>query len=331
MNDRLTSPETSPRRAFLFPGQGSQTVGMGSALADRYRVAREVFDEVDEALGQALSRLMVDGPAQDLTLTANAQPALMAVSLAAIRVLEAEAGLDLRRDASFVAGHSLGEYSALAATGALSLADAARLLRLRGQAMQDAVPAGQGAMAALIGAEPEVASAIAAEASTASEVCALANDNGGGQSVLSGHATAVERAVAIAKSRGVKRAVMLSVSAPFHCMLMQPAAERMAAALATAHLTAPVIPLISNRDAAPLSDPAALKAALVAQITGTVRWRECVLRLQAARVEATVEVGTGAVLSGLVRRIAPSLAVLAVGTPEGVDAYRASVAEQAHV
>lgn len=331
MNDTATPPRTPVRRAFLFPGQGSQAVGMGRALADRYPAARAVFEEVDEALGQPLSRLMAEGPEQDLTLTANAQPALMAVSLAAVRVLEAEAGLDLERDAAFVAGHSLGEYSALAATGALTVADAARLLRLRGQAMQEAVPAGQGAMAALIGAEPGLAREIAAEASHGGEVCALANDNGGGQAVLSGHATTVERAVVLAKARGVKRAVMLSVSAPFHCALMQPAADRMAAALATTRLEAPVVPLMSNRDAAPLSDPAALKGALVAQITGTVRWRECVLALQASGVEATVEVGAGAVLSGLVRRIAPSFRVLAVGTPDGVEAYRAALAEQAHV
>lgn len=331
MNDTSTPPRPTMCRAFLFPGQGSQAVGMGRALADRYPAARAVFEEVDEALGQPLSRLMAEGPEQDLTLTANAQPALMAVSLAAIRVLETEAGLALDRDAAFVAGHSLGEYSALAATGALSLADTARLLRLRGQAMQDAVPAGQGAMAALIGAEPELAREIAAEASRAGDVCALANDNGGGQAVLSGHATAVERAVALAKARGVKRAVMLNVSAPFHCALMQPAADRMAAALATIRLEAPLVPLMSNRDAAPLSDPATLKAALVAQITGTVRWRECVLALQGAGVEATVEVGAGAVLSGLVRRIAPAVGVLAVGTPDGVEAYRAAVVERAHV
>lgn len=304
---------------------------MGRALADRYPAARAVFQEVDEALGQSLFRLMADGPEHNLTLTVNAQPALMAVSLAAIRVLEAEAGLDLGRDAAFVAGHSLGEYSALAATGALSVADAARLLRLRGEAMQDAVPAGRGAMAALIGAEPTVAGEIAAEASTADEVCALANDNGGGQVVLSGHATAIERAITLARARGVRRAMMLSVSAPFHCALMRPAAERMAAALATTRLRAPVAPLMSNRDAAPLSDPAALKAALVAQITGTVRWRECVLALQTSGVVAAIEVGAGTVLSGLVRRIAPALSMLAVGTPEGVEAYRATVAEQAHV
>lgn len=330
MNEAFTIAPGSTSRAFLFPGQGSQAVGMGRALADRYPAARAVFDEIDDALGQSLSRLMAEGPEDELTRTANAQPALMAVSLAAFRVLEAEAGLDLRRDAAFVAGHSLGEYSALAAAGALSVADAARLLRLRGQAMQDAMPAGQGAMAALIGAEPALAQAIAAEAAGA-EVCALANDNGGGQVVLSGHAGAIERAVAIAKTRGVKRAVMLSVSAPFHCALMQPAAERMAAALATITLQRPVVPLMSNRDAAPLVDPAALKAALVAQMTGTVHWRDCVLALQASGVEAAVEVGAGTVLSGLVRRIAPSLTVLAVGTPDGIEAYRMAAAARSHV
>ncbi len=310
-------------RAFLFPGQGSQTVGMGRDLAARFALARDVFDEVDAALHQSLFRLMAEGPEAELTLTANAQPALMAVSLAACRVLEAEAGLDLARDAAFVAGHSLGEYSALAAARALSVGDAARLLRVRGEAMQDAVPVGQGAMAALIGVDPTTAASLAADAAQGA-VCALANDNGGGQVVLSGDAAAVARAVAMAKERGVKRAVMLSVSAPFHCALMRPAAERMAAALAAIVLHRPCVPLMSNRDAAPLSDPAAIKDALVAQITGTVRWRECVLALDAAGVTDTVEVGAGAVLSGLVRRIAPGMMVRAVGTPEQVDAYRES-------
>lgn len=318
------------RPAFLFPGQGSQVVGMGQGLAARFTVARAVFEEVDAALGESLSRIVFTGPGDALTLTANAQPALMAVSLAVVRVLEAEAGLDLARDAAFVAGHSLGEYSALAAAQALSVADAARLLRLRGEAMQDAVPAGQGAMAALLGAEPDLAAEIAAEAA-GSEVCAVANDNGGGQMVLSGHAAAVERAVALAKGRGVRRAVMLSVSAPFHCALMQPAAERMAAALADVAMRRPVVPLMGNRGAAPLSDPAAIKAALVAQVTGTVRWRECVLALQAEGVDQMVEVGAGAVLAGLVKRIAPGLPVMSIGTPDAVDAFRAATLETSHV
>ena len=300
---------------------------MGKALADGFAPARAVFDEVDAALGQNLSRLMAEGPEAELTLTANAQPALMAVSLAAIRVLEAEAGLDLGRHATFVAGHSLGEYSALAAAGALTISDAARLLRLRGQAMQEAVPAGQGAMAALIGADPAMAAAIADEAAQG-EVCALANDNGGGQAVLSGHAAAIDRAIKIAKEKGVKRAVMLAVSAPFHCALMQPAADRMAEALAETDLRPPVVPLMSNRDAAPLSDPAALKAALVAQITGTVRWREVVIALDAAGMTSAVEVGAGTVLSGLVKRIAPGIALSAVGTPDGVNAFVASQGPQ---
>ena len=314
-------------RAFLFPGQGSQAVGMGVALAERFAVARAVLDEVDDALGLSLSRLMADGPEAELTLTANAQPALMAVSLAAFRVLQAEAGLDLVSDAAFVAGHSLGEYSALAAAGALSLSDAARLLRLRGTAMQDAVPAGQGAMAALIGVDPDLARALADEAAQG-QVCALANDNGGGQAVLSGHTEAVARAVTLAKDKGVKRAVMLSVSAPFHCALMRPAADRMAEALSEVTLRPPCVPLMSNRDAQPQSDPATIKAALVAQITGTVRWRECVLALEAAQVHETFEIGAGAVLSGLVRRIAPTLSVLAIGTPEAVETYRTRTGDE---
>ena len=312
----------------MFPGQGSQAVGMGQALAG-HRAARAVFDEVDEAIGQPLSRLMAEGPLETLTLTANAQPALMAVSLAAIRMLEAEAGLVLGRDAAFVAGHSLGEYSALAAAGALTTGDAAKLLRLRGEAMQDAVPPGMGAMAALIGADHDLATALAAEAAEG-EVCALANDNGGGQVVLSGHAGAVGRAVGLAKTRGVKRAVMLSVSAPFHCALMQPAADRMAAALEEVEIRAPAVPLVSNRDAAPLGDPRSIRTALVAQMTGPVRWRECVLALAGAGVDRIVEVGAGAVLAGLVKRIAPAVSTLSVGTPDGVAAYRATM-ETHHV
>ena len=258
--------------AFIFPGQGSQAVGMGKSLAVAFPQAKAVFDEVDAALSQKLSAVMWDGPAEELTLTANAQPALMAVSLAVVRVLEAEAGLELKRDAAFVAGHSLGEYSALAAAGTFSIGDAARLLRIRGDAMQKAVPAGLGAMAALLGAELDLAREIAAAAAQG-EVCEAANDNGGGQVVLSGAKAAIERAIALATERGVKRAMLLPVSAPFHCALMQPAAEAMQEALAKVAMQPPVVPVMANVGAAPLSDPDAIRASLVAQVTGTVRWR----------------------------------------------------------
>src|SRR6476619_2730854 len=261
--------------AFVFPGQGSQAVGMGKALAEQFAMARAVFDEVDDALGQKLSILMFEGPEAELTLTANAQPALMAVSLATIRVLEAEAGLDLARDAAFVAGHSLGEYSALAAAGTFSIADAARLLRVRGDAMQNATPVGVGAMAALLGLDAEAAAEVAREAAQG-EVCDVANDNGGAQVVVSGHKAAVERAVALAPAKGAKRAVMLTVSAPFHCALMAPAAAAMRDALAKVAMRAPVVPVVANVEAAPLTDPAAIRDALVRQVTATVRWRECV-------------------------------------------------------
>src|ERR1700722_7160238 len=266
--------------AFVFPGQGSQSVGMGKALAERFGAAREIFARVDAALGQNLSRLMFEGPESDLTLTANAQPALLAVSLAVTRVLEAEAGLDLGRDAQFVAGHSLGEYSALAAAEALTIEDAARLLRIRGQAMQAAVPVGEGAMAAILGLDFAAVSAIALEAASelylTGAICEAANDNRGGQGVISGTQVAVERAMALAKLKGAKRALLLSVSAPFHCTLMRPAAEAMAEALKQAPLQAPRPPLVANFSASPLSDPAAVRESLVAQITGTVRWRESV-------------------------------------------------------
>ncbi|OYX75177.1 MAG: [acyl-carrier-protein] S-malonyltransferase [Rhizobiales bacterium 32-66-11] len=309
--------------AFIFPGQGSQAVGMGKALAENFAAAKAVFDEVDDALGEALSRTMWDGPIEDLTLTANAQPALMAVSLAAMRVLEAEAGLDLARDASFVAGHSLGEYSALAAAGALSIADAARLLRIRGRAMQEAVPVGQGAMAAILGLDFAQARAVAEEAAGA-DVCEAANDNANGQVVLSGSTAAVERAMEIAKAKGASRAILLPVSAPFHCRLMQPAADAMQAALAASAVKAPVVPVVSNVRAAPVSDPAEIITLLVQQVTGTVRWRESVLFMAGAGVTATVEVGAGKVLSGLSRRIAKEISVSAVGTPEDVAAFIAA-------
>lgn len=311
-------------RAFIFPGQGSQAVGMGKALADAFPQARAVFDEVDAALSQKLSALMWEGPADELTLTANAQPALMAVSLAAMRVLEAEAGLDLRRDAAFVAGHSLGEYSALAAAGTFSIADTARLLRIRGEAMQRATPVGTGAMAALLGLEIEAAAEVAREAAQG-EVCDVANDNGGAQVVVSGHKAAVERAVALAPGRGAKRAVMLAVSAPFHCALMAPAAEAMREALAGVTLRAPAVPVVANVEASPLSDPDAIRDALIRQVTGTVRWRESVARMAAQGVDAFLEVGSGKVLTGLVKRIAAGAAGTAINGPDDIAAFKASL------
>jgi [acyl-carrier-protein] S-malonyltransferase len=312
------------KRAFIFPGQGSQAVGMGKALADAFPQAKAVFDEVDAALSQKLSTIMWEGPAEELTLTANAQPALMAVSLAAIRVLEAEAGLDLEKHAAFVAGHSLGEYSALAAAGSLSISDTARLLRIRGNAMQNAVPVGQGAMAALLGLEYDAALEVAREAAQG-EVCDAANDNGGAQVVVSGHKTAVERAVAIAQTKGAKRAVMLAVSAPFHCALMQPAADAMREALGTVTVNAPAVPVVANVEAAPITDPAAIRDALVRQVTGTVRWRESVAHMAAQGVEAFYEIGSGKVLTGLVKRIASGASATAIGTPEDVAAFKASL------
>jgi [acyl-carrier-protein] S-malonyltransferase len=311
-------------RAFVFPGQGSQAVGMGKALADAFPQARAVFDEVDAALSQKLSTLMWEGPADELTLTANTQPALMAVSLAAMRVLEAEAGLDLKRDAAFVAGHSLGEYSALAAAGSLSVSDTAKLLRIRGDAMQKAVPVGQGAMAALLGLEYEAALEVAREAAQG-EVCDAANDNGGAQVVVSGHKAAVERAVAIAQAKGAKRAIMLPVSAPFHCALMAPAAEAMREALAKVVVKAPAVPVVANVKAGPISDPDAIRDALVRQVTGTVRWRESVAMMAAAGVTSFYEVGAGKVLTGLVKRIAPGATGTAIGTPDDIAAFKTAL------
>ena len=309
--------------AFVFPGQGSQTVGMGKALADAFPSARAVFEEVDTALGEQLSDTIWNGPAETLTLTENAQPALMAVSLATMRVLENEAGVDLKRDAAFVAGHSLGEYSALAAARALSVVDAARLLRIRGLAMQRAVPVGQGAMAALIGLELGDVKLIAAEAGSAG-ICAAANDNGGGQVVLSGEKHAVERAVEAAKARGAKRAMLLPVSAPFHCSLMQPAAEAMAEALAKVEVSPPVVPLVANVLARPVSDPAEIVKSLVAQVTGTVRWRESVQFMAQAGVTTFYEVGAGKVLTGLNKRIADAATAASIGVPDDISRYKAA-------
>ncbi len=307
-------------RAFVFPGQGSQAVGMGRELAEAFEVARHTFQEVDDALNQRLSRLMAEGPEADLTLTENAQPALMAVSVAVLRVLASEGGVDLAKHARFVAGHSLGEYSALCAAGAFRLGDTARLLKLRGQAMQKAVPVGKGGMAALLGAELEQAQAIAAAAAQG-EVCSVANDNSAGQVVISGSADAIDRAIALAAERGLKRSVRLPVSAPFHCALMQPAADAMAEALAAVTISAPVVPVVANVTAAPVSDPNAIRRLLVEQVTGMVRWRECVLTMKEQGVEALVEVGSGKVLAGLTKRIDKELSATSVGTPADVESF----------
>lgn len=310
--------------AFVFPGQGSQAPGMGRDLADAFPVARETFQEVDEALKQNLSRLMFEGPGEELTLTANAQPALMAVSVAVVRVLAKEGGFDLSRQVSLVAGHSLGEYSALTAAGAFDLATAARLLRLRGEAMQAAVPPGEGAMAALLGAEAEQARAIC-EAAAQGEVVQVANDNGGGQVVVSGAKAAVERAIEGAKAAGIKRAMLLPVSAPFHCAMMAPAADAMQAALEKASMAMPAVPVVANVTAAPVSEPDAIRALLVQQVTGTVRWRECVAAMVAAGCTRFAEVGAGKVLTGLMKRNAPEAQALTVGTPAEVEAFLKSL------
>jgi len=303
---------------------------MGKALADAFLPARRVFEEVDAALGEALSRVIWSGPAETLTLTENAQPALMAVSLATLQVLVAEAGVDLARDAAFVAGHSLGEYSALAAADALTIADAARLLRIRGRAMQTAVPVGAGAMAALIGVEFGAAKAIAEEAAGAG-VCAAANDNGGGQVVLSGEKSAVERAVEIAKAKGAKRAMMLPVSAPFHCPLLQPAADAMAEALSRVVVKPPRVPLVSNVLAQPVSDPDMIVRCLVEQVTGTVRWRESVLFMAQAGVTTFYEIGAGRVLTGLIKRIAENADASSIGTPEDITKFKARATKLSRV
>ena len=316
-----------PVHAFVFPGQGSQAVGMGRDLAAAFAAAREVFQEVDDALNQKLSKLMFEGPAEDLTLTANTQPALMAVSLAVLRVLETEGGFTLPQKAVVVAGHSLGEYSALAAAGSFGVAEAARLLRRRGEAMQRAVPAGEGAMAALIGVELDQARAICAEAAPipdsdppARQVVEPANDNGGGQIVVSGDRAAVERAIEVARAHGVRRAMLLPVSAPFHCALMAPAADIMAEALAATSPRPPSVPLIANVSAAKATAPDEIRDLLVRQVTATVRWRECVGAMTGLGIDSFVELGAGRVLSGLIRRIAPDAAIANAGTPAEIEA-----------
>src|SRR5947207_5309102 len=305
--------------AFVFPGQGSQAVGMGAELAKAHASARAVFDEVDAALGQKLSDIMFEGPLETLTLTENAQPALMAVSLAVMRVLEQEKGFRLAAKVKYVAGHSLGEYSALAAAGALGVGDAARLLKIRGQAMQAAVPVGQGAMAALLGVGKEAGEKLAAEAAQG-EVCQLANDNEPTQAVISGAKTAIDRASGLAKAHGVRRFLPLNVSAPFHCALMQPAADAMAEALANIEVKSPTVPLIANVLAGPITDPAEIKRRLVEQVTATVRWRECVARMAADGVATLYEIGSGKVLAGLAKRIAPELNAASIGTPQDIEA-----------
>ena len=302
-------------RAFVFPGQGAQTIGMGKSLAVAYPAAKAVFDEVDDALGQHLSKLIWEGDIDSLTLTANAQPALMATSLAALCALQAE-GVALKT-ASFVAGHSLGEYSALAAVGAISIANTARLLRIRGIAMQEAVPVGLGAMAAILGLDFEAVTAVAAAASKG-EVCEAANDNDPGQVVVSGQKAAVERAVVLAKEAGAKRAVLLPVSAPFHCALMEPAAARMEKALSEVEVLVPLLPLIANVNAAAISDPSTIKSLLVQQVTGSVRWRESIMYLAAVGVTEIWEIGAGKALSGMVRRIDRTLTCQTIGSPEDI-------------
>jgi len=308
--------------AFIFPGQGSQAVGMGRDLAAAFAPAREVFQEVDDVLNQKLSKIMFEGPGEDLTLTENTQPALMAISIAVLRVLEKEGGVSLKAKAAVVAGHSLGEYSALAAAGAFSIADAARLLKLRGQTMQKAVPAGLGAMAALLGAEMEQACTEAATdpETGKKEVVECANDNGGGQVVISGHRTAIERAVEIAKAQGVRRAMLLPVSAPFHCALMAPAADAMAEAFETTPPRSPIVPVVANVSAAKETDPARIRDLLVGQVTATVRWRECVQAMTALGVDSFIEIGAGKVLTGLGKRIAPDATGMSVGNPADIEA-----------
>ncbi len=310
------------KRALVFPGQGSQVVGMGGELVAAFASARQVWEEVDDALGESLSKLVAEGPIETLTLTENAQPALLATSIVVMRVLEREGGFDLASQAAFVAGHSLGEYSALTAAGALTLRDAVRLVRARGLAMQKAVPVGTGAMAALLGAELEIGEKIAREAAQATgEVCAAANDNGGGQLVLSGHKAAVEKAIAIAAEKGIKRSIMLPVSAPFHSPLMQAAADVMATELAKTTISVPQVPVVANVTAQSVRDPELIRRLLIEQVTGLVRWRESVQHLKGEGIEEIVEIGAGKVLAGLVRRIDKDVAVRSIGTPADVETF----------
>jgi [acyl-carrier-protein] S-malonyltransferase len=307
--------------AYVFPGQGSQAVGMGKDLAGAFSEAREIFGEVDEALKQDLSKLMFEGPADDLTLTENAQPALMAVSMALIKVLETQGNISIRNTARYVAGHSLGEYSALAATGSLTLSDAARLLKARGQAMQKAVPVGEGAMAALIGLDVDQALEVAGDASDDGQVCAAANDNAPGQVVVSGHRAAVERAIELAKGKGAKRAMLLPVSAPFHCSLMKPAAAVMFDALAAVDVQSPSVPVIANVTASTVIDPVEIRRLLVEQVTAMVRWRESVNLMTEAGVDTLVEAGAGKVLTGLAKRISKDLTAVSLQTPQDIEDF----------
>lgn len=320
--------ENNMTRAFVFPGQGSQAVGMGKELADAFPAARLVFEEVDETLKQNLTKVMFEGPDDQLRLTANAQPALMAVSMAIVRVMEEEGNITLPDVASFVAGHSLGEYAALAAAGALTLADTAKLLKLRGTTMQIAVPVGEGAMAALMGPTVEETEAIASDAvagGAEGDVCDLANDNAPGQVVVSGSTAAVERAVEIATERGAKRSIMLPVSAPFHCSLMQPAADAMEKALAETTISPPSVPLLANVTADEVRDPEAIRTNLVAQVTGRVRWRESVMALKEKDVDTLVETGAGKVLSGLARRIDRELSAVSIQGPDDIENFLSSL------
>lgn len=320
LNAYSGASRTMTTYAFTFPGQGSQVVGMGKELSDSFETARRVFEEVDEALGEPLSRMLFEGPQEDLTLTQNTQPALMAVSIAVVRVLEQEHGFKLSEKAKVVAGHSLGEYSALCAAGSIDLADTARLLRRRGEAMQRAVPVGEGAMAALLGLDFDVVAAVAAEAA-GGDVCTIANDNSDGQVVVSGTKAAVERAIDIAKEQGARRGVLLPVSAPFHCPLMEPAADEMREALSEVNISAPSVPLVANITASETSDPAEIEKLLVDQVTGVVRWRESVLNMTGSGADHLLECGIGKVLTGLVGRIAKGTAATALHTPEDIAAF----------